>query len=172
VASGHHGRGHGQTNKTRRGRRGHKTQREFQLRQLEVINAHTWSGKGAGPTSVIRERRNVGLLRYQKLSELTIQSIYKRKVAHMMKSPECAKTWRAKLSRDDLLWDIIWKQKSMYTTPRDQNTNHAPPAQKPLGSAAWGMRSHNMRSNGVPTAGISTTPRRVFIHEQNNSGSL
>eukprot|EP00966_Prymnesium_polylepis_P318602 7359008-Prymnesium_polylepis.1 len=33
--------------------------------------------------------------------------------------------------------------------PTGQNTNHAPPAQKPLGSAAWGVRSHNMRSNGL-----------------------
>eukprot|EP00966_Prymnesium_polylepis_P072143 1675530-Prymnesium_polylepis.1 len=29
--------------------RGHKTQCEFQIRQFEVIKAHTWNGKWAGP---------------------------------------------------------------------------------------------------------------------------
>ena len=101
--------------------RGHATQTVFQLRQFEVIKAHTWNGKWAGPEGA-SYASDVKWDYYgiEKLSELTIQSIYKRRIAHTMLSPECMKKWDERLGRDDLEWDTIWQQESMYTTPRDK----------------------------------------------------
>ena len=101
--------------------RGHATQTVFQLRQFEVIKAHTWNGKWAGPEGA-SYASDVKWDYYgiEKLSDLTIQSIYKRRIAHTMLSPECMKKWNERLGRDDLVWDTIWQQESMYTTPRDK----------------------------------------------------
>ena len=98
-----------------------QTQREFQLRLFDVIKAHTWNGKWAGPEGASYacdfKWDYYGI---ETLSELTIQSIYKRRVAHDMKEPECTSKWNAKLGRNDLDWKKIWKQKSMYTSQRDK----------------------------------------------------
>ena len=101
--------------------RGHKTQREFQLRQFDVIKAQTWNGKWAGPEGA-SYACDVTWDYYgiENLSELTIQSIYKRRVTATMRTPECQTKWSTRLGRDDLRWDKIWGQKSMYTTPRDK----------------------------------------------------
>eukprot|EP00966_Prymnesium_polylepis_P032714 761110-Prymnesium_polylepis.1 len=55
------------------------TQREFQLRQFEVIKAHTWNGKWAGPEGA-SYASDVKWDYYgmKKLSELTNQSVYTR----------------------------------------------------------------------------------------------
>ena len=106
--------------------RGHKTQREFRLRLFDVVEgAHTWNGKWAGPEGA-SYACDVKWDYYgiEKLIELTIQSIYKRKIAHSMKEPECAIKWNEKLGRNDMEWKKIWQQKSMYTSPRVHVTKH------------------------------------------------
>ena len=98
--------------KNRRGSQGHITQKVFQLRHFEVIKkAHTWNGKWAGPEGA-SYASDVKWDYYgiEKLSDLTIQSIYMRRIVHTMLVPECTKMWNKKLGRDDLLWDKIWQQ--------------------------------------------------------------
>ena len=62
----------------------------------------------------------MGLLRHRKVRRAHDPKHFKRRVAHVMKAPECANKWNEKLGRSDLDWDKIWKQKSMYTSPRDK----------------------------------------------------